>query len=115
MDEEVRRCCNEMKSGIAEAQAYENFGRRCQISEYIKIGTILAQNLRKGSDGLADLLEGEALRGMEEKAEAGTEVRGTGRYQAVVSDDADAWSCSCYTDGTGIPDFFSRLRKRERR
>ena len=67
VDEEVRRCCNEMKSGIAEAQAYENFGRRCQISEYIKIGTILAQNLRKGSDGLADLLEGEALRGMEER------------------------------------------------
>ena len=30
------------------------------------MGTILAQNLRKGSDGLADLLEAEALRGMEE-------------------------------------------------
>ena len=31
------------------------------------MGTILAQNLRKGSDGLADLLEAEALRGMEER------------------------------------------------
>ena len=56
-----------MRSGIAEAQAYENFGRRCQIPEYIKTGTLLAQNLRKGSDGLADLLEAEALRGMEER------------------------------------------------
>lgn len=67
IDEEVRKCCNEMRSGIAEAQAYENFGRRCQIPEYIKTGTLLAQNLRKGSDGLADLLEAEALRGMEER------------------------------------------------
>ena len=67
IDEEVRKCCNEMRSGIAEAQAYENFGRRCQIPEYIKTGTLLAQNLRKGSDGLADLLEAEALKGMEER------------------------------------------------
>lgn len=67
IDEEIRRCCNEMKSGVPEAQAYENFGRRCQLPEYIKMGTILAQNLRKGSDGLADLLEAEALRGMEER------------------------------------------------
>lgn len=65
--EEVMRCCNEIQSGIAETQAYENFGRRCQLPEYIKIGSILSQNLKKGSEGLADMLEGEALQGMEER------------------------------------------------
>lgn len=65
--EEVTRCCNEMQAGVAEARAYENFGKRCQLPEYVKIGTILAQNLKKGSDGLADLLEREAVQGMEER------------------------------------------------
>lgn len=63
--EEVLRCCNEMNSGVAQAKAYENFGRRCQLPEYIKIGSVLSQNLKKGSDGLADMLEAEALQGME--------------------------------------------------
>lgn len=65
--EEIVRCCNEMRSGVAEALAYENFGRRCQLPEYIKTGSILSQNLKKGADGLADLLEAEAVLGMEER------------------------------------------------
>lgn len=64
---EVLRCCNEIQSGVPEAQAYENFGRRCQLAEYIKISSILSQNLKKGSDGLAGLLEEEAVRGLEER------------------------------------------------
>ncbi len=58
--EEVIRTCNEMKSGIGEAQAYERFGRRCQLPAYIRIGSVLSQNLRKGSRGLTALLESEA-------------------------------------------------------
>ncbi len=58
--EEVMRTCTEMKSGIGEAQAYERFGRRCQLPSYIRIGSILSQNLRKGAKGLAALLESEA-------------------------------------------------------
>lgn len=65
--EEVIRCCNEIEGGVAEAQAYENFGKRCQLPEYVKTGSILAQNLKKGSDGLADILEKEAIQGMEER------------------------------------------------
>lgn len=65
--EEIVRCRNEIQSGVAEAQAYENFGRRCQLSEYIKTGSILSQNLKKGADGLADILEAEAVQGMEER------------------------------------------------
>ncbi|MCD7957237.1 MAG: type II secretion system F family protein [Lachnospiraceae bacterium] len=58
--EEVTFTCNEMQSGIGEAQAYERFGKRCQLPEYIRIGSILSQNLRKGAKGLAALLESEA-------------------------------------------------------
>ncbi len=58
--EEVVRTCNEMRSGIGEAQAYERFGKRCQLPSYIRIGSVLSQNLRKGAMGLTALLESEA-------------------------------------------------------
>ncbi|MCD8396464.1 MAG: secretion protein F [Lachnospiraceae bacterium] len=58
--EEVTYTCFEMQCGIGEAEAYERFGRRCQLPEYIRIGSILSQNLRKGAKGLTALLEAEA-------------------------------------------------------
>lgn len=60
MYEEVTAACYEMQSGISEAQAYERFGKRCQLSEYIRLGTVLSQNLKKGSSGLVQLLTMEA-------------------------------------------------------
>ena len=45
--EEMRYTCNEMQSGITEAEAYERFGKRCGISVYMKFGALLAQNLKK--------------------------------------------------------------------
>ncbi len=41
--EELTCACYEMQSGIAEADAYERFGRRCQMPEYIRLGTVLAK------------------------------------------------------------------------
>lgn len=58
--EEVTYTCREMQSGIPEAQAYERFGKRCQLPEYIRLGSVLSQNLKKGSKGLTQLLETEA-------------------------------------------------------
>ena len=58
--EEITCTCFEMQSGISEAQAYERFGKRCQLPEYIRIGTVLSQNLKKGAKGLTALLETEA-------------------------------------------------------
>ncbi len=65
--EEMLCTCYEMKSGVAEGTAYENFGRRCQLPNYIKMGSLLSQNLKKGSKGLVSLLEKEALSSMEER------------------------------------------------
>lgn len=58
--EEVTYACYEMESGIPEAEAYERFGRRCQLPEYIRLGSVLSQNLKKGARGLTALLETEA-------------------------------------------------------
>lgn len=65
--EEMAVTCREMQSGVAEGAAYENFANRCGLSVYRKLGSILSQNLRKGSEGLAGLLEQEALTAMEER------------------------------------------------
>ncbi len=65
--EEMRRACYEMKSGVPEARAYENFGRRCGGNAYVKLGTMLSSNLQKGSQGLADILQEEAQQSMEER------------------------------------------------
>lgn len=65
--EEVTYACCEMNSGISEAQAYERFGKRCQLPEYIRLGTVLSQNLKKGSKGLTSLLETEAQSSLEDR------------------------------------------------
>ena len=65
--EEMLRACYEMEKGVGEGAAYEAFGQRCQDLRYLKFGTLLSQNLKKGSRGLAELLEKEACQGMEER------------------------------------------------
>ncbi len=65
--EEVSFTCFEMQSGIGEAQAYERFGKRCQLPEYIRIGSVLSQNLKKGAGGLTALLESEAEASLNER------------------------------------------------
>ena len=50
--EEMKQTCYEMESGIMESESYERFGRRCERQEYIRLGALLSQNLRKGGKGL---------------------------------------------------------------
>ncbi len=65
--EEMLVACYEMNSGVPEARAYENFGRRCGGNGYIKLGSLLSSNLQKGSEGLAQILQEEAQLAMEER------------------------------------------------
>lgn len=65
--EEILSACFEMQSGIPEGQAYERFGRRCELPEYIRLGSVLSQNLRKGAKGLTGLLETEAEASLNER------------------------------------------------
>lgn len=59
--------CHKMQLGMSEAAAYEDFGNRCQEIRYVKLGSLLAQNLRKGSNGLMEILQNEALASMDER------------------------------------------------
>ena len=42
----------ELERGIPEGKAYAAFGRRCRQHGYRKLGSLLEQNLKKGTSGL---------------------------------------------------------------
>lgn len=65
--EEMVRSMYQIRGGIPEGEVYENYGLRCGIPLYRKFGTMLSQNLRKGSKGLTDLLGREAEEAFEER------------------------------------------------
>lgn len=58
--EEILIACNELQSGRSESEVYDHFGRRCQVSAYMKLSTLLSQNIRKGSNDLLVMLRQEA-------------------------------------------------------
>ena len=80
--EEMKYTLKEMKGGKTESECYEDFGKRCQIPAYMKLGSILSQNLRKGMKGLSKLLSEEAeeaftmrkLQAVKAGEEAGTKL-----------------------------------------
>lgn len=58
--EEILMTCYELQSGRSEREAYDHFGKRCQVQVYMKLSTLLSQNLRKGSNDLLRVLRQEA-------------------------------------------------------
>lgn len=68
--EEMKIACQEMKSGVSEVRAYEQFGRRCGVQRYSKFSTLLTQNLKKGSTKLGSLLKEESRLAFEERKNA---------------------------------------------
>ena len=66
--------CREMQSGQSEAAAYENFGKRAGPREYVKLSTLLCQNLKKGSSALMERLEEEALTATESRIQSGRKL-----------------------------------------
>lgn len=65
--EEMKLAENKMDSGSSETAAYAEFGRRCGIRNYVKLGSILEQNIKKGSTGIKDSLEYEVREALEER------------------------------------------------
>ena len=57
--EEMRITYHQMKDGLGERLAYEQFGERLGLQVYRRLATLLVQNLRKGTTGLSKLLEKE--------------------------------------------------------
>lgn len=67
--EEMVVTWNEMKNGVSEGIALEQFGKRIRLMPYLKFSTLLVQNLRKGSKNLIISLELEAINALEERKE----------------------------------------------
>ncbi len=67
--EEMLITRREQELGVAEEFTYEQFGKRCKVISYIRFATILSQNIRMGSRGIAKLLEQEAREAFEERKE----------------------------------------------
>ena len=72
--EEVLLVCNELDSGVPEADAYMHFGRRCHLRQYTKLCTLLVQNLRRGNDTLLQVLQEEAESSFEERKNLAREL-----------------------------------------
>lgn len=57
--EEMCQTNRRMQGGLAEAEAYREFGRRTHLHSYLRLSSLLEQNLKKGSRGLVQQLESE--------------------------------------------------------
>ena len=68
--EEMRITCREIEGGIGEAEAYERFGKRIRLQRYIRLSTLLVQNLQKGNATLLLQLRQEVLLSQEELGSA---------------------------------------------
>lgn len=65
--EEVSRTFRELSAGASEAACYEAFGIRCGGQQYTRLGTLLSQNLRKGSSEFLTSLEEESQKAFEDR------------------------------------------------
>lgn len=63
--EVVVEVCREMEHGISEKEAYERIGERCGLLPYRTLSALLIQHLQKGSKGIEQMLEAEALKAQE--------------------------------------------------
>ena len=72
--EEMLYTCRELRSGISESMAYERFGKRTGIQEYIRLSTLMSQNLKKGSSSLLSRLHEEAQGALAERIQMGRKL-----------------------------------------
>jgi len=80
--EELLITCREIQNGVSQEKAFERYGKRCGLIPYMRLGGLLAQNLKRGSRHLFDSLNEEAREAFEERKrrakkageEAGTQM-----------------------------------------
>ncbi len=65
--DEMKHTMAQLEVGMPELRAYEEFGRRCAQLPYLRFTTILTQNLKKGSAGIAILLRMESEEAFSER------------------------------------------------
>lgn len=65
--EEMRRTYYQMQSGMAEGEAYQEFGRRCRLQPYLKLSGLLEQNRRSGTKNMRAILQTEMADALEQR------------------------------------------------
>ena len=60
--EEVIFACNSMADGVSEMEAYRQFGHRCGTAGCLKLGNMLAGNVRRGTKHLTAMMAEESAR-----------------------------------------------------
>ena len=81
---ELRVAKHSLEIGMSEEQVYYQLGRRLKLPCYIKLMTLLEQNVKRGAKGLTAIFEQEELAALEERKnlakrygeEAGTKLLG---------------------------------------
>ena len=68
--DEMVTTVHEIQEGAGELQAFDNFGKRCGISAYRKLSSLIVQNIRRGAKGMQRLLEEEEREAFEERKAA---------------------------------------------
>ena len=68
--EEMIYTLHEMNQGMSEQECYRQFGIRCDVASYRKLGTLLSSNLRKGNENITELLRKESFNAFEERKNA---------------------------------------------
>lgn len=69
--EEILHACRELRMGTSEGAVYEHFGKRTGLQEYIRLSTLLSQNLKKGNSTLLQRLREEADKATAERLQYG--------------------------------------------
>lgn len=64
---EMQYTCRELQAGVSEGVAYEHMAKRIGTQEYLRLSTLLIQNLKKGNSTLLQRLREEAERASVEK------------------------------------------------
>ena len=64
---EMKLALEKIKNGVSEAESFSQFGKRCGLHSYIKLGNLLEQNLNKGTKGMKILLHQEAMSAFDER------------------------------------------------
>lgn len=65
--EEMLITWNEMLNGVTEYEAFSRFGKRIQLRCYMRLSSLITQNLKKGTKGFLVQLEAEVREAQEER------------------------------------------------
>ena len=57
----------QIQNGVSPGRAFGEFGRRIGLHDYIKLGNLLEQNMKKGTKGLIEMLQAESYQAFEER------------------------------------------------